>query len=184
MAKITKPETFDYEGWAKVLGDKDARKIGNNTYVERGAFVHRTWHADAVAIRLHSTAVLAYLPKGSIVINSGGWRTVTTLSRLNACLPQRYYIRQAKGVWYFGDRVHDVEFPFSDGFTIAPETSVPEPEPFDLVSSIIAFESGDLDDDEVVDLFQHLVDTDAAWSLQGSYGRTAAALIGAGLVTA
>lgn len=52
----------------------------------------------------------------------------------------------------------------------------------DLVTQIIAFEEGEMDQDEVVDLFQHLVNTGMAWSLQGSYGRMARDLIDAGLV--
>jgi hypothetical protein len=55
-------------------------------------------------------------------------------------------------------------------------------ESFDLVSNIIAFESGELEENEIIELFQHLVNTGLAWSLQGSYGRTASALIDAGLV--
>lgn len=56
-------------------------------------------------------------------------------------------------------------------------------EQFDLVGEIIAFESGDTDDDRVIALFQHLVDTGMAWTLQGTYGRIARDLINAGLVT-
>jgi hypothetical protein len=52
----------------------------------------------------------------------------------------------------------------------------------DLVSRIIAFESGELDD-KTVALFQELVDSGMAWSLQGFYGRTARDLIERGLVT-
>jgi hypothetical protein len=52
------------------------------------------------------------------------------------------------------------------------------------VSQVIAFEQGELDDEEVIELFQELVNTGMAWKLQGSYGRTAVALIKAGLVTA
>jgi hypothetical protein len=54
---------------------------------------------------------------------------------------------------------------------------------FDLTSAIIAFETGDMDTEEqVFELFQHLVDTGMAWSLQGHYGRTAQALIEEGLI--
>lgn len=52
-----------------------------------------------------------------------------------------------------------------------------------LVSLIIDFEQGLLDDDATLALFQELVDTGLAWQLQGSYGRTARDLIEAGLIT-
>lgn len=55
-------------------------------------------------------------------------------------------------------------------------------EQFDEVGAIIAFESGELDDAGIIELFQHLVDNGHAWQLQGSYGRTAKALIEAGHV--
>ena len=48
---------------------------------------------------------------------------------------------------------------------------------FDAVGFIIDFESGDLDDDAIIDGFQHLIDDGTAWSLQGSYGRMAQDLI-------
>lgn len=53
---------------------------------------------------------------------------------------------------------------------------------FDLTSRIIEFETGEANEEQVIELFQYLVDTGLAWSLQGSYGRTAEALISAGLV--
>lgn len=53
----------------------------------------------------------------------------------------------------------------------------------DTLNRIMAFESGELDDDETIELFQELVDTGLAWTLQGAYGRSATRLIEAGLVT-
>lgn len=51
------------------------------------------------------------------------------------------------------------------------------------LDAIIAYEQGDLNDDQMIELFQSLVDTGLAWQLQGSYGRTAVELIEAGLVS-
>ncbi len=52
------------------------------------------------------------------------------------------------------------------------------------VSAIIAYENDDLDEHESIMLFAELIRTGAAWSLKGSYGRTAAALINGGYITA
>ncbi len=51
---------------------------------------------------------------------------------------------------------------------------------YDLTGNIIAYENGELDQEEAAELFQHLIDNGMAWSLQGSYGRAAAAFIAAG----
>jgi hypothetical protein len=44
----------------------------------------------------------------------------------------------------------------------------------------MAYEGGDMDQDEIIELFQELIDSDEAWLLQGHYGRTAMVLIEAG----
>ena len=47
---------------------------------------------------------------------------------------------------------------------------------------IIAYEQGDLDAEEMITLFQDLVDSGLAWELQGHYGRTAKRLLEGGLI--
>lgn len=54
----------------------------------------------------------------------------------------------------------------------------------DAVSQIIAFESGELEAPEVLELFADLIKSGQAWSLQGHYGRTAKSLIDNGFISA
>lgn len=53
---------------------------------------------------------------------------------------------------------------------------------FDLTNRIIEFETGTATEEQVIELFQYLVDTGLAWSLQGSYGRIARNWIENGLI--
>lgn len=51
------------------------------------------------------------------------------------------------------------------------------------IDKIMSYEDGSLSEDETIELFQELIDSGLAWKLQGHYGRTAQALINAGLCT-
>ena len=51
------------------------------------------------------------------------------------------------------------------------------------VEQIIAYESGELDEDNTIALFQELVNSGIVWQLQGHYGRLAKYLIEEGYVT-
>lgn len=52
-----------------------------------------------------------------------------------------------------------------------------------IADKILAYETGELNEKESIGLFQYLVDTGMVHSLQGHYGRTAAMLIEAGVIT-
>lgn len=49
-----------------------------------------------------------------------------------------------------------------------------------MIEKIIAYENGELSDEDTVALFQELINNGQAWTLQGHYGRTVEALINAG----
>lgn len=53
---------------------------------------------------------------------------------------------------------------------------------YDLFGQIIAYEASALDEDDTIELFQHLVDSGVVWELQGSYARMAMRLIEDGRV--
>jgi hypothetical protein len=52
----------------------------------------------------------------------------------------------------------------------------------DIPNAIIDYEMGTIGEEELLELFQHLVNTGMAWTLQGSYGRMADFLIEHGLI--
>jgi hypothetical protein len=53
-------------------------------------------------------------------------------------------------------------------------------EKFNVVGFVMAYENGELDEDKIIEGFQHLIDKGIVWELQGSYGRMAKSLIDAG----
>lgn len=52
-----------------------------------------------------------------------------------------------------------------------------------VIDDIIAYEQGDLNEKDMIKLFQKLIDCGQVWHLQGHYGRTAQSLIDSGLCT-
>jgi len=96
-----------------------SRKVGNNTYLQRIG-------ENAIALRLHNTDVVTYYADGSIVLDSGGWKTPTTKDRINMGLPGGWQVYQDKGIWYlvkgrYWDPIPPEEqrkWVFRDGITI------------------------------------------------------------------
>jgi hypothetical protein len=52
----------------------------------------------------------------------------------------------------------------------------------DQVGKLMAFEAGELNQDETIALFAELVKSGLVWQLQGSYGRAAHSLIERGYI--
>ena len=70
-------------------------------------------------IRLHLTDIITFKSNGDIVLDSGGWQTVTAKERMNKFLPD-WYITQSKNVWYLakGFLQDREEYVYQDGITI------------------------------------------------------------------
>lgn len=62
----------------------NGRPLANNTRLEPR-------HDGSIAVRLHRTDVVTFLADGRVVLNTGGWTTVTTQDRINRFSPARVY---------------------------------------------------------------------------------------------
>lgn len=93
--------------------NEKCRKLANNTYAERK-------DDGSIAIRLHQTDIAVFKPDGTIVANTGGWKTHTTKDRLNEYLPARIW--QKSGRWFLGENGTTIEF--ADGLTFHPDGTI------------------------------------------------------------
>ena len=66
--------------------------------VDYNTVEYRRENGDRV-IRLHLTDIVTFRPGGKIVLNSGGWKTITTKTRMNDQIGP-WHIWQEKNEWY------------------------------------------------------------------------------------
>lgn len=102
--------TTHFSKLAQQLHGKDRAKVANNTYLERRG-------ADAIAVKLHATDVVTATRDGNVILNSGGWHTLTTKDRINSFAPVR--VCQAKGKWTVYAGQHSAAF--ADGMIFQPD---------------------------------------------------------------
>ena len=110
--------SYSYDSLRQYLNgkvDRPAPEVANNTRVID--------HGESIAVRLHETDVITFHSDGRIVLNSGGWRTVTTKQRINSYL-DGWWLYQEKGEWYLTDSWDSKGFVFADGLTIGPNMRV------------------------------------------------------------
>jgi hypothetical protein len=79
---------YNYDGALECLqgarNQYSGRPLGSSTRL-----VHCTvGEVECVGVKYHNTVVVAYLPNGNVVLNSGGWRTITTAKRFRDYAPQ------------------------------------------------------------------------------------------------
>lgn len=67
-----------------------------------------------VVMYYHNTAVVYFNADGSIRINSGGYRTRTTKTKINQALDNRAKVYQHRGDWYLYYPEGNTSHPFTD----------------------------------------------------------------------
>lgn len=98
--------TMTFELGVETLGRRESKKLANNTYLVRV-------NDDTLAVRLHDTNVVTVYRDGTFMLDSGGWRTVTTKDRINGYSPAS--VGSRSGVWYVGGVL------YHDGIKISAE---------------------------------------------------------------
>lgn len=101
------------------LGNRDSRKLANNTYVERRD-VSGVEHPSFV-VKLHYCDIVRFELGGPITLSSCGYSTYTTKARINAVLaPIGWSIYQKQYEWYLVDPTGD-SVEFRDNIQFDPE---------------------------------------------------------------
>lgn len=73
-----------------LLGKRSSRKIGHNTRLERLG-------EDRIGVRYHATVIVTFTRDGWTIVNTHGWRTVTTMARVNALLSGPFGVHSNRG---------------------------------------------------------------------------------------
>lgn len=105
--------------------DAGQRKAFSPKIIARNTFRYTV--GDETVIRLHATDIVRKRPDGSVILESGGWKTVTTKDRMNGALPAGYSLSQSSGMWSI--RRH------SDGASVAYFDGIQVPQCFDNAST-------------------------------------------------
>jgi len=139
----------------KALAPRDAlnmKRVANNTLYYELPEGSQCW-------QLHGTRIVEYW-EGQIMLNSGGYKTQTTKSRMNDYIPAGWYIYQEKGKWFIstGEGEHAT---FYDGIVLNLNGTIP----VITLDNAARYES---QDDKVLkqikaycDKVQELIDNDA-----------------------
>lgn len=100
--------------------NKVSRPLANNTTV-------RTNGVDVI-VKYHATDIAIFKPDGAIILNTGGWRTSTTKTRLSELAPRGFIVYQERGVWYLTDARKGwrdaTRYFYADGITIHADGTV------------------------------------------------------------
>lgn len=95
------------------LFDKGGKKRAKNV----GTATLKIETENGFKIRYHATDVIEY-KDNEIILNNGGYYTVTTKKRINEYLPHNLYVEQKNFEWFLVDREKNTRVPFENGMTV------------------------------------------------------------------
>lgn len=113
-----------YEALDQFLGNRDERKIANNTTAVRLEALGPE-EGRAIAIILHHTKIVTFYEYGGVTLNSGGYRTVTTKQRMRQFLPLGWHMDRD---WSLHGRSPDnesLDLTFYDGIGVPTREGFP-----------------------------------------------------------
>jgi len=96
----------------------EAQGITRSRIIKNNTRLTEYKNGDKV-LRLHSTDIITW--KGDkIILNSGGWDTMTTRSRFNEFLPDGLQVFRAKGMTFINDSRFNksIQYEFTDGIEL------------------------------------------------------------------
>ena len=92
MKKDPVPAIGNFAEALAILGGRETRKVANNTYLvalrtpsflSRGGMSEFNRPITKVALQLHGTYIIMWDMLGGCVLDTGGWKTITTMKRIN-----------------------------------------------------------------------------------------------------
>ena len=106
-----------YERANVMLGKRDSKKLDNNTFLYRCD--NGTTQHDIVVI-LHQSEIIRIHPDGTYTVSSGGYRSMTTKSRINEYSPACVF--QKNHHWFLHMGLYQdpnaKSIPFQDGMRV------------------------------------------------------------------
>lgn len=104
MSKINNRTPNSFAAAVALLDGCDMVKLSSNTRVVASG-------EDRVEVQLHGTPVVTFCRDGRVILLTGGWRTATTKSRMNAALVGTgYAVKSVCGEWIVAGRTTRCDF--------------------------------------------------------------------------
>ena len=114
----------DVQDYKSALAYLDGGRNPDSRPLQHMTILHSLDNGD-IAVRYHETDVVTYHTDESVTLDSGGWRTPTTKTRINDYNPWSFIrVYQDKGLWHVANQENQQGFPFADGMRVSRDGKV------------------------------------------------------------